>query len=93
MFGLNIRFIFIEYSPSHAHHSRAKLIIYTRCPKKKSALGKHLEISTHGFKMCFLYVKMDKLDPNPSRPSLQGVSVKVPFSPSMSQGLNLIKYC
>ena len=23
---------------------------------------------------------------------LQGVSVKVPFSPSMSQGLNLIKY-
>ena len=24
---------------------------------------------------------------------LQSVSVKVPFSPSMSQGLNLIKYC
>ena len=25
--------------------------------------------------------------------NIQGVSVKVTFSPSMSQGLNLIKYC
>ena len=41
---------------------------YTGCPKIKSALGKYLEIATHGFKMCILYVKREKLGPNPSRP-------------------------
>ena len=30
----------------------------------KSALGKHLEIATHGFKMCKLYVKRDKFGLN-----------------------------
>ena len=34
---------------------------------KKLALGKYLEIATHGFKMCIFYVKRDKLGPNPSR--------------------------
>ena len=33
----------------------------TGCPPKKLALGKHIEIATHGFKMCILYVKRDKL--------------------------------
>ena len=42
----------------------------TGCPKKKSALGKHLKIASHGFKMFILYVKRDKLGPNPSRPLL-----------------------
>ena len=40
----------------------------TGCPKIKLALGKHLEIASHGFKMFILYVKRDKLGPNPSRP-------------------------
>ena len=35
---------------------------------KKSALGKYLEIATHGFKICILNVKREKLGPNPSRP-------------------------
>ena len=42
--------------------------INTGCPKTKLALGKHLNIATHGFKMCILYFKKDKLGPNPSRP-------------------------
>ena len=40
------------------------------CPKKKLTLGKLLEIPTHGFKMCILNVKRDKLGPNPSKPLL-----------------------
>ena len=39
-----------------------------RVSKKKSALGKHLDIATHGFKMCILYFEKDKLGSNPSRP-------------------------
>ena len=48
--------------------SRGSDLTTTGCPQKKSALGKYLEIATHGFKMCILYVKRDKLGPNPSRP-------------------------
>ena len=44
------------------------MIECTGYPQKKSALGKHLKIATHGFMMCILYVKKDKLGPNPSRP-------------------------
>ena len=40
----------------------------TGCPKKKSALGKHLKMATHGFKMCILCVTKDRMGPNPSRP-------------------------
>ena len=36
------------------------------CPKIKLALGKHLEIATHGFNMGILYVKSDLLGHNPS---------------------------
>ena len=39
-----------------------------RVSPKKLALGKYLEIATHGFKMCILYVKREKLGPNPSSP-------------------------
>ena len=39
--------------------------IYTGCPKIKLAFGKRLEIATHGFKMCILNIKRDKLGPNP----------------------------
>ena len=41
--------------------------INTGCPKTKLALGKHLEIAIHGFKMCILHVKRDKLGPNLSK--------------------------
>ena len=41
----------------------------TGCPKIKLALGKHLEIAIHGFKLCILYVRREKLGPNPSRAS------------------------
>ena len=40
------------------------------CPKKKSALGKHLEVAIRGFKLCILYGKREKLGSNPSRPFL-----------------------
>jgi len=43
------------------------LKIYMVSPKKL-ALGKYLEIATHGFKICILNVKREKLGPNPSRP-------------------------
>ena len=39
-------------------------------PKIKSALGKHLEVAFHGFKLCILYGKREKLHSNPSRPLL-----------------------
>ena len=42
----------------------------TGCPKIKLALGKHLEIATHGFLLCILYVKRDKLGANPLKPLL-----------------------
>ena len=42
----------------------------TGCPKIKLALGKHLEVAIHGFKLCFLYGKKEKLGSNPSRPFL-----------------------
>ena len=54
----------------HTSDSALKEIKSTGCPKKKSALGKQIEIATHGFKMCILYVKRDKLGPIPSRPLL-----------------------
>ena len=44
-----------------------QVLICTGCPKKKLALGKRVNIATHGFKMCILYFKKDKLGPNPSR--------------------------
>ena len=56
----------LEEHPKYNVFQRRNL--YTGCPKIKLAFGKHLEISTHGFKMCILYVKRDKLGPNPSRP-------------------------
>ena len=42
--------------------------INTGCPKTKLALGKHLEIAIHGFKMCILHVKREKLGSNPLKP-------------------------
>ena len=42
----------------------------TGCPKIKSALGKHLEVAIHGFKLCILYGKREKFGSNPSRPFL-----------------------
>ena len=45
-----------------------QVLICTGCPKKKLALRKRVNIATHGFKMCILYFKKDKLGPNPSRP-------------------------
>ena len=50
-----------------AHVTSHDCSLTTGCPKKKLALGKLLEIPTHGFKMCILYVKRDKLGPNPSK--------------------------
>ena len=44
---------------------RALCYTNTGCPKTKLALGKHLNIATHGFKMCILYLKKDKLCHNP----------------------------
>ena len=50
------------------NHWRDQDKIWVQGVPKKSALGKHLNIATHGFKMCILYFKKDKLGPNPSRP-------------------------
>ena len=54
----------------HKHHIHFRyshcsffIIHYTGCPKIKSALGKHLQIAVHGFKMCVLDVKRDARSP------------------------------
>ena len=54
--------------------AKNNLILYTGCPKIKLALGKCLEIATHGSKMCNLNVERDKLEPIQGRvnPILDG---------------------
>ena len=70
----------------------------TGCPKKKLALGKHLNIATHGFKMCILYFKKDKLGPNPSRP-LKGhpwrhtISLEPIWTPKVLLGVRSTHNC
>ena len=58
--------------------------------KVKSSLGKELA-TTNNIK--YIETSSGKFCAIITFSILQGVSVKVPFSPSMSQGLNLIKYC
>ena len=65
--------------------------------QKKSALGKHLDIATHGFKMCILYFEKDNLGPNPSRP-LKGhpwrhtISFEPIWSPKVLLAVTIVKY-
>ena len=46
--------------PTAALPSHPINIQTTGCPKIKSALGKHLEVAIHGFKLCILYCNWEK---------------------------------
>ena len=68
------------------------------CPKIKLALGKRLEIATHGFKIFTLNVKRDKLGPNPSGPLLghpwmHSISLEPFWNPPVFPGVRITNNC
>ena len=90
-FNIQLQFALYSLCSHCTKLMKYRKFLYTGCPKIKLALGKHLEVAIHGFKLCILYGKREKLGSNPSRPFLghpwrHAISIKPIRTPQVLPG-------